>query len=173
MNPYKNSKKIVPIDTPVLIIPPRKIIRIDNNINQTISMLPPLKFIELCPPNSSKNNFFLSKVKLQPKFHTTSPKATKSKKFNKSYSTSPKATKFKKFDKSCSTSPKVSRKTDIQNIKQKSESKLLKRTNVIPFEKNWHKLSYKQINTIKTLLSPYYSTCDLDLMILGLEKQKL
>ena len=173
MNPYKNSNKIVPIYNPVLIIPPRKIILIDNNNNKTISKLPPLKFIELCPPNSSKNKFFLSKVKLQPKFYTTSPKATKSKKFNKSYSTSPKATKFNNVIKSCVTSPKVSRKTDIYNIKQKSESIRSKRTNVISFEKNWHKLSYKQIESVKTLLSPYYSTRDLDLMMLGLEKQKL
>ncbi len=122
-------------------------------------MLPPIKtslrFIELSTLNSSKNEKILSKVKLQPKFHTISPKATKS----------------KYFDKSRSASPKASRKTDIHSIKQKSESKFSKRINVISIEKNWHKLSFNQIDTIKTLLAPYYSTRDLTLMLLGLENQ--
>ena len=63
------------------------------------------------------------------------------------------------------------RKTDIHSIKQKSESKIAKRINVISIEKNWHKLSFNQIDTIKTLLAPYYSTRDLTLMLLGLDNQ--
>ena len=184
---YKNNNKIVPINNPNLIIPKKRIILLDNNTNQTISMLAPIKtslrFIELNTPN-------LPKVKLQPKFHTTSPKATKSKYFNKSLSTSPKAsqksesnisikkkwnnlskvklqpkfhttspkaTKSKYFNKSLSTSPKAS---------QKSESN-------ISIKKKWNKLSFKQIDTIKTLMAPYYSTHDLTLILLGLEYQKL
>ena len=165
MTHNKRNNKIIPINNPVLIIPQKKIILLPIKSALEVAELPSL--------NSSKNKKLLSKMKLQPKFHTTSPKANKSKLFNKSYSTSPKATKSKLFNKSSSTSPKSSRKISILNIKQKSESIFLKRTNVLSFEQNWHKLSYKQIDTIKTLLAPYYSTCDLDLMILGLEKQKL